>query len=113
MMMMFFIFSLLVIPAIYINASHNGLQRLPNYMKARFSLGNLGFSQDICDSMYLGLNKPQTFSCEEGKIKVLNNFGIIPLDASNKAYCGSRDENKEVSKCNAQLKADLFEKDFA
>jgi hypothetical protein len=43
--------------------------------------------------MYLGLNKPQTFSCEEGKIKVLNNFGVIPNNAGNKAYCGSREAN--------------------
>lgn len=57
MMLMFFIFTLLSIPAVYMYASNDGLVGLNNYFKARYSLGNIGFSGDFCRSTYLGLNK--------------------------------------------------------
>ena len=58
MMYMFLFFSILMIPAVFIYSSNNGLEGLNNYFKARYSLGNIGFSGDICRSMYLGLDKP-------------------------------------------------------
>jgi hypothetical protein len=53
----FLIFSILSIPAICIYSSHEGMVGLTNYAKARFSLGNMGFSTNICTSMFLGVGK--------------------------------------------------------
>ena len=96
MMLMFFLFSLLMIPAIVLYGTNNGLRDLSNFSKARFSLGNFGFSGDICRSMYLGVNREQIFSCKEGRISELANYGLIPTDYRGKDYCGSRDANPSV-----------------
>lgn len=56
--MLFIFFSILSLPALYIYSSHNGLSSLKNYSKTQFSLGNLGFSDNVCFSMYLGVGSP-------------------------------------------------------
>ncbi len=89
MMWTFLLFTVLMIPAIYIYNKNDGLQGLSNYSKARFTVGNFGFSADNCRTHYLGMNKTQNFSCSEGFISVLSNFGLIPEEATQKDYCGS------------------------
>lgn len=105
MMAMFFFFSILSIPAIYMYSSNNGLEGLNNYYKARYSVGNFGFSGDFCRSSYVGLNKAQTFTCSEGRISKLNNFGIIPTSFSGKAYCGFTQDEPKINACNAYIKS--------
>ena len=63
--------------------------------------------------MYLGLNKNQTFSCKQGKMQVLKNYGIIPSDSQQKDYCGDRNTNPDIEKCNSYLYPLLFEADFS
>lgn len=65
MILLFALFSLLSVPALAIYASHDGLEGLQNYARARFSLGNLGFSGAICQSMFVGvaLKYPQQVVC--------------------------------------------------
>jgi len=48
MMWLFLLFSVLMIPAIYIYAKNDGLVGLSNYSQARFTVGNFGFSTDNC-----------------------------------------------------------------
>jgi hypothetical protein len=100
MMAIFFVFSILVTPAIYLYASNNGLEGLSNYSKAQFSLGNIGYSVDMCRSMYLGLEKPQTFACREGSIAKLNSFGLIPLEFERKDFCGKSTDQQKINDCN-------------
>jgi hypothetical protein len=89
LMIMFLLFSILIIPAIYLFVTNDGLTGLNNYSKAQFSLGNLGFSRDVCRSVYLGLNKPQSFQCQEGTITKLNNYGLLASDfTGEKDFCG-------------------------
>ena len=52
-------------------------------------MGNLGFSIDECRSTYIAIDKPQRFTCKEGQITKLNNFGLIPSSSSDTTYCGS------------------------
>ena len=101
MILMFFIFTLLMTPAIILYSSNDGLFGLSNYSKAKYSLGNLGFSGDSCRSTYVAIDKEQTFSCREGRISEVKNFGLIPNDSkNNKDYCGNSKELEEVNNCN-------------
>jgi hypothetical protein len=77
MMWMFLLFSLLMIPGMYLYSKNDGMVGLSNYSKAKYTVGNIGFSADNCQSMYLGIDKPQNFSCREGSMK-LSYFGLIP-----------------------------------
>lgn len=72
-------------------ANHEGLKGLKSYSKSRFSLGNLGFTDNVCQSMYLGVTVPQNFNCREGTtISNLSSFGIIPTNSEGQeAYCGN------------------------
>ena len=56
----FLLFSILSIPSIVIYSSYDGLDDLSNYSKARFSLGNIGYSGSVCMSMYIGVGKDHT-----------------------------------------------------
>lgn len=113
MMLMFFIFSLLIIPAVYLYASKDGLKGLNNYSKAQFSLGNFGFSKDMCFSMFLDVGPPISFSCPEGaKMTSVNEFGLIPGDYDRKAYCGKSTDDAKVSQCDKYLKRTDFSADF-
>ena len=63
--------------------------------------------------MYLGLSLPQVFNCREGKIKTLNNYGLMPTNQVNKAYCGKSSANPDTAQCNQYIDTALFEKDFS
>jgi hypothetical protein len=56
-MLAFLIFTVIIIPVLFIYGSNNGLEGLSNYTTARFTLGNLGFSNDACRSTYVGIKK--------------------------------------------------------
>jgi hypothetical protein len=108
MFFMFLLFSILSIPAIVMYARENGLKGLNNYSKTQFSLGNFGFSKDVCYSMYLKLGLPVSLSCPDGEISQLHNFGFIPSDSDDKDYCGSNLEDSKVKGCNTYLSKDQF-----
>lgn len=57
MIFLFAIFTLLSIPAIAIYSSHDGLEGQANYSRAKYSLGNMGFSGATCSSMFLGVKE--------------------------------------------------------
>ena len=61
--------------------------------------------------MYLGLNRSQTFSCREGKIKVLYHFGVIAGESTNKAYCGTN-TIPEIARCNQYIDHVTFSQHF-
>jgi hypothetical protein len=48
MMWMFLFFSLLMIPGIYLYSKNDGMVGLSNYSKAKYTVGNIGFSADNC-----------------------------------------------------------------
>lgn len=86
----FFIFSLISIPAIGIFSSYNGLADLSNYSKTKYSLGNLGFSENICVSMYVGVGMAHNIQCKVGTISKLYSFGLIPSDFNQPSdFCGT------------------------
>ena len=55
MMWMFLLFTFLMVPAVYLYNKNDGMQGLSNYSKARFTVGNIGFSADNCKTLYLGI----------------------------------------------------------
>ena len=55
LMSIFAFFTLLQIPSIYFYQSYKGLEGLSNYSKAKYSIGNMGFSGPNCVSTYVGL----------------------------------------------------------
>jgi hypothetical protein len=64
----FVLFTLISIPAICIFSSYDGLEGLSNYSKAKYSIGNMGFSENICVSMYLGVGQEHAIQCKVGTI---------------------------------------------
>lgn len=85
----FIVFSILSIPSIVIYSSYDGLAELSNYSKSKYTLGNMGYSGATCSSMYLGVGKEQTISCDNGKITKLYSYGLIPSNfEGRKDFCG-------------------------
>ena len=84
LIIIFLLFSLLIIPSLYIYSSYNGMEGLQNYSKAKYSIGNLGFSGVTCLSIYLGLgDKHMQIGCRVGTIQSLYSFGLIPAQDNN------------------------------
>lgn len=46
---MFIVFTFLMIPVITTYASYDGLSKGNNYSKTKYSLGNMGFTEHICN----------------------------------------------------------------
>lgn len=72
---MFFIFSIIVSPLIYLNLSkdvhgHDILLGL--------SIGSLGHSEPICLQKYLSISDNIIFECNKGKLSELFAFGLMP-----------------------------------
>jgi hypothetical protein len=85
----FSLFTLLSIPAIGIFSANNGLEGLNNYSKAKFSLGNLGFSDSNCLNTYIGMTESPNMKCKVGTFGDSFLFGIIPFDIEGKTdFCG-------------------------
>jgi type IV secretory pathway TraG/TraD family ATPase VirD4 len=63
--------SLIMLPAMLIFQSQDGLEGTYNYAKAQYSLGNMGFSSSLCLHQYVDLNIAMTFSCTTGTIESL------------------------------------------
>ena len=72
---MFFIFTIIVTPLIYLNLSKdvNG-----NDMNRALSIGSLGHSEPICLHKYLSISDNITFECHKGKLSELFAFGLMP-----------------------------------
>lgn len=75
---LFLIFSVLMVPAMMIYKSQEGLEGTYNYNAAKFTLGNMGFSSSVCVSQYTNLDAPRTLSCTTGKMSQLVYSGLIP-----------------------------------
>ena len=58
----FIILSLLALPMMYLYEYHEGLKGNSHYNRIKFSLGNMGFSESVCDMWYIGITSPITFS---------------------------------------------------
>ena len=73
-----------MIPAFYIYGKTDGLlvQSNPKTTKAKFSLGNLGFSGSTCISQYVGLEGNDVgirqLVCLQGTLGDLYSYGILP-----------------------------------
>jgi len=52
LILMFSLFTLLVLPVISIYGSYDGLSSGNNYSKTKYSLGNMGFSEHICKHIF-------------------------------------------------------------
>ena len=50
---LFMLFTLLSIPAIAIYSKYDGISGLSNYSRAKYSLGNMGFSSANCQSIQI------------------------------------------------------------
>ena len=103
----FIIFTILSIPALAIYAKYNGLEGLSNYSKAKYSIGNMGFSGPNCVSTYVGLQYQQKLYCQVGQISQLFYTGLIPssIDANQKDFCGDSSTTTiaGIKNCNAYL----------
>lgn len=112
---MFLFFSALMVPAMMIYKSEDGLAGTLNYDAVKYTLGNMGFSSSHCISQYTNLNRPRTLSCTTGKMTQLKYSGIIPntltsydKDGTNPfayAFCGDplSSEVPGVTECLAYL----------
>jgi hypothetical protein len=56
LILMFSIFTLLVLPVISIYGSYTGLESGDNYAKSKYSLGNMGFSEHICKHIFTSID---------------------------------------------------------
>ena len=57
MIVMFFLFSLLSIYPLWAYTSNDGMVDAGNYSRARFSIGNLGFQEALCQRTFLDLDE--------------------------------------------------------
>ena len=85
--------TVLAIPAIAIFASSNGLENYRNYVTAKFSMGNMGYSASNCYSISMGTGE-LLLNCNGGELSSLasvaasddgltpakRGYGIIPSD---------------------------------
>jgi hypothetical protein len=60
--LLFALLTFLAVPAIGIYSARSGLKDLRNYDRSQYSVGNLGFSDSICETYYIGITSPIKFS---------------------------------------------------
>eukprot|EP00347_Sterkiella_histriomuscorum_P007945 403346963 len=100
MIVLFFTFTLLSIPALSIYGKYDGLKGLSNYSRAQYSLGNMGFSAPMCQSIQLGVQQIE-LKCKVGHIEQIYSYGIISPSVSfgQGAYCGKASEVSSIDEC--------------
>ena len=80
----FFTFTIIMTPLLVIYGTTDGLvmESNPRTSKARYSLGNLGFSGSSCISQYVDLNTPtigtRELVCLQGSLGDLYSYGVLP-----------------------------------
>lgn len=104
LILMFSIFSLMVIPVLSIYTSYNGLESGINYSKTKYSLGNMGFSEHICKHVFVETPGKFKFDCRTGTIASVTHSGILPYDEETKygdymGFCGDQAKYPEVNSC--------------
>lgn len=116
LILMFSIFTLLVLPVISIYGSYDGLESGNNYSKTKYSLGNMGFSEHICKHIFTQIDGKYQFACRTGTIESLEFQGILPYNADAdkfKEYMGYCNDPKKfpdsVNKCTPALKTTEIE----
>lgn len=109
---LFVLFSVIISPALFIYGRTEGLlvqSNLKKTEKAKYMLGNLGFSGATCISQYIELSAgPRELVCLQGTLGELYSYGILPSNLANEenedsiaagkvlftngyAYCGKVD----------------------
>lgn len=82
--MMWSLFTILVIPVIYIYAQYTGLRAGVNFMKTQFSLGNMGFTTNTCKHTFTSVDGDFSYTCQTGYILNVTSVGILPaLETEN------------------------------
>ena len=84
----FLLFTVIMLPALYIYGRTDGLliASNPKTAKAKWSLGNLGFSGSTCISQYVELSQgPREIVCLQGTLGEMYSFGILPSNFVNDA----------------------------
>jgi len=77
---LFFILTLVHIPLIWFYASFNGLRQLDGVSRAAvLSIGNLGFSQAVCQTVSYGVEQT-VLTCPYGSVIEIYDFGLNPKD---------------------------------
>ena len=86
--LLFSLFTIIMLPAMFIYGRTDGLYVESNAAKtskAKYSVGNLGFSGSTCISQYVGLsNKNREIVCLQGAIGELYSYGVLPNNFENK-----------------------------
>jgi len=110
LIMMFSIFTLMMIPIIGIYGSYDGLSSGNNYAKTKYSLGNMGFSEHICKHIFTEIDGKYRFACRTGTIASLSYQGILPYNSDDKVfqeymgYCNDPSKISAVDKCTPALR---------
>ena len=86
LILMFSIFTLLVLPVISIYGGYDGLKSGNNYSKSKYSLGNMGFSEHICKHIFTEIDGKYRFACRTGTIEDLVFQGILPHNDDKKEF---------------------------
>ena len=85
---LFLLFTVIMLPALYIYGRTDGLLIASNSKteKAKYSLGNLGFSGSTCISQYVELSLgPREIVCLQGTLGEMYSYGILPSNFVNDA----------------------------
>jgi hypothetical protein len=78
---LFMVFSVMCVPILYIYQSQDGLKgtRVPS--NAKYSLGNMGFSESLVVMQWAEIPNNRTIECATGQMLELNTWGVIPNSA--------------------------------
>jgi hypothetical protein len=93
---LFVAFSLMALPAMYIYQSQDGLKgsRVPS--NAKYSLGNMGFSESVVINQWAEIPNNRTLECATGEMLQLNSWGVIPASSppvqDQSAFVGTQAE---------------------
>lgn len=86
---LFVLFTVIISPALFIYGRTEGLlvqSNLKKTEKAKYMLGNLGFSGSTCISQYIELSAgPRELVCLQGTLGDLYSYGILPSNFANEA----------------------------
>ena len=118
LILMFSLFTLLVLPVIFIYGGYDGLKSGSNYSKSKYSLGNLGFSENICKHIFTEVDGKYRFACRTGTIERLAYQGILPHNDDRMefqrymGYCNNPSYFVPVHACTPVLKTEEIDAFF-
>ena len=106
LMVLFGVFTLLQLPAMYMYSQYSGMSSLTQYGVGQYMLGNLGYAKTKCVSVSLGVDDVE-LTCPEGHIGEIESYGVIPKSFKDKDIC----YQKNATVCDEYFDSDALMRD--